>query len=309
MVATIAGLSGSLGNQGNQGVKTAAAAEQLEAVFWNLVVNEMEKSGLQGAKLGTGADIYNSIAQRSLSQQVFGGLSSSLTKSIVKQLSANQQGGTGAAGQQAAPSTMPQQTPPGAAVQGMSLAGINLAPLLLSLANIGNGATTTTPSTALASSGLAPTVAQATAFARSIWPALQQNAAQLNVSPVALLAQAALESGWGSSAPGNNIFGVKAIAGQASTQQPTSEFINGQMQRTTANFAAYSSTDDAVAHYTHLIRTAYPTAVGAPDVSSYASALVNGGYATDRNYINKMVAVSRSPLMSEVLQSLGVTEQ
>ena len=302
MVATIPGVSGNQGNQGNQGVKMVAAAQQLEAVFFNLVVKEMEKSGLQGANLGTGSDIYNGIAQRALSQQLFGGLSGSLTQSIVKQLSAN------AAGQQTAAGTTSQQPNLDAATKGISLSGGKLAPMLLSFANIAAETAAAIPS-AVAGSISGPTVTQATAFARSIWPTLQQNAAQLNVSPVALLSQAALESGWGSSAPGNNIFGVKAVAGQASTQQSTLEFINGQMQRMNANFAAYSSTDDAVAHYTHLIRNNYPDAVGAPDVSSYATALANGGYATDRGYVQKMVAVSRSPLMSEVLRSLGVTEQ
>ena len=58
------------------------------------------------------------------------------------------------------------------------------------------------------------------------------------------------------------------------------------------------------------------TQPGAQDASarlksnySYETALSNGGYATDRSYVQKMVAVSRSPLMSEVLRSLGVTEQ
>jgi flagellar protein FlgJ len=301
MVASIAGVAGSQGNQGGQGVKIAAAAEQLEAVFFNLVLSEMEKSGLQGAHLGTGSEIYNGIAQRALSQQLFSSLSGSLTKSIVKQLSAN------ATGQPTTTSVTSQQTSASTGSPGLSLASARLAPLLLSFANIAAG-TSAIPSV-LAGNGSMPTVTQATTFAHSIWPTLQQNAASLNVSPVALLAQAALESGWGSSAPGNNIFGVKAIAGQASTQQPTSEFLNGQMQRTTANFAAYPSTEAAVAHYTQLIQNSYPDAVGAQDVSSYATALVNGGYATDRNYIAKMVEVSRSPLMSEVLQSLGVTEQ
>jgi flagellar protein FlgJ len=298
MVAAIAGISG---NQGNQGVKTAAAAEQLEAVFWTMVVGAMEKTGLQGANLGTGSDIYNSIAQQALSQKLFGGLSGSLTKSIVNQLSA------GTAGQRASASTTPQQTSLGTAPQGISLAGIKLAPMLLSLANIGGGTGACPPISS--STGSTPTVAQATAFARSIWPCLQQNAAQLNVSPVALLSQAALESGWGSSMPGNNIFGVKATAGQTSTQQPTAEFSNGQIQHTTASFATYASPDEAIGHYTNLIRNSYPGAVGASSIANYASALARGGYATDPSYAQKIVAISRSPLMSEVLQSLGVTEQ
>lgn len=285
MIPAIAGASE---NQGTRGVQVAAAAEQLEAVFFNMVVSAMEKTGLQGASLATGADVYNGIASRAAAQQLFGSISGSLTKAITNQLSGSQNGARNVLAAASGP---------------MSLAAVKRAPPMLSFANIagGSGCPTVLPSQA-------PTITQATAFARAIWPCLEQGAAQLGVSPVALLSQAALETGWGTSAPGNNFFGIKAAAGQAATQQATLEYSGGTMQRTTANFAAYASPTDAVAHYTSLIRNLYPAAVGAASISGYAQALAQGGYATDPSYADKIVSISRSPLMADVLRGIGVAE-
>ena len=65
--------------------------------------------------------------------------------------------------------------------------------------------------------GNAVLLAHAVDLTRAIWPALRMAASVLGVPPVGLLAQAALETGWGNAMPGNNIFGIKAGAGQAST--------------------------------------------------------------------------------------------
>ncbi len=51
---------------------------------------------------------------------------------------------------------------------------------------------------------------QATNFARAVWPQITAGGAALGVPAVAVLAQSALETGWGASAPGNNLFGIKA---------------------------------------------------------------------------------------------------
>jgi len=265
------------GNQGPQGLQTAAAAEKLEAVFWNVVVSAMEKSGLQDSSLGTGAGLYNGIARQALSEQIFKGISASLTQSMAGQLSH------------------------GAKAQPIKTPKIDQAPLLLSLTNV--GAQGSAPTTTFVHE---TTIAQATSFARAIWPRLQQSAAQLGVSPVALLSQAALETGWGSSTPGNNIFGVKAAGRAPSTIQATTEFVNGAAQDVTAQFAAYPSLPDSVAHYAQLIQRLYPNAVGARSVSDYAAALASGGYATDPAYAAKLTAIAQSPLMTDVLQSLGV---
>jgi len=264
-------------NQGSQGLQTAAAAEKLEAVFWNVVLSAMEKTGLQGGSLGTGAGLYNGIARQALSEHIFKAISANLTHSMVGQLSQ------------------------GAKPQQMRDLETSQAPLLLSLSNLAGaqGCAPATPGTH------ATTIAQATAFAHAIWPCLQQSAAQLGVSPVALLSQAALETGWGSSVPGNNLFGVKAVGGASATTEPTTEFVNGTAQEMTAQFANYLSLPDSVAQYTQLIQQRYPGAIGARSVSDYATALASSGYATDRAYAAKMTAIAQSPLMADVLQSLG----
>lgn len=284
----VAAIAGALENQGAQGVKVAAAAEQLEAVFWNMVVTAMEKTGLNGASLGVGSNIYNGIANRAVAQQLFGQVSHSLTQALTNQLAGGQTGAANSAT---------------ASASSMSLAGIKRAPTMLSLGNIGGGSDCPSITT-----GQTPTISQATAFARAIWPCLEQSAAQLGVSPVALLSQAALETGWGAAAPGNNYFGIKATAGQPATQQATLEYTGGGMQSTTANFAAYASPADAAAHYTNLIRNLYPRAVGATSISGYAQALAQGGYATDPAYADKIISISRSPLMADVLRGIGVAE-
>lgn len=284
----VVAIGGALENQGTRGVQVAAAAEQLEAVFWNMVVSAMEKTGLQGANLATGSDVYNGIASRAVAQQLFGSVSHSLTNAITDQLSKGQTSAVGSAS---------------GSPRAMSLSNVKRAPTMLSLGNIG-GAVGCDP----VAPGQVPTIGQATAFARAIWPCLKESAAALGVSPVALLSQAALETGWGTSAPGNNYFGIKAAAGQAATQRATLEYSGGTMQRTTAEFAAYASPGDAAAHYTNLIRNLYPAAVGASSISGYARALARGGYATDPAYADKIISISRSPLMADVLRGIGAAE-
>ncbi|MDE3240167.1 MAG: glucosaminidase domain-containing protein [Paracoccaceae bacterium] len=145
---------------------------------------------------------------------------------------------------------------------------------------------------------------KAVSYARSVWPAIKETAASLGVPPVALLAQSALETGWGASAPGNNLFGIKAIGGEAATVQNTTEEIGGLMTATQDRFAAYDSGTACLTHYAGLIRRAYPQAVGAASVAEYASALVQGGYATDSHYAQKIVDTAQSPMMRSVLQAV-----
>ncbi|MGH6967857.1 MAG: glucosaminidase domain-containing protein [Stellaceae bacterium] len=145
-------------------------------------------------------------------------------------------------------------------------------------------------------------------FAASLAPLLQNAAQSLGVSPNVLLAQAALESGWGHSMPGNNIFGVKAGSDwtggtvQAYTHEmsPTGE--TGQ----TTSFRAYPSLTAAVADYVNLIahNARYRSALGAGnDPLAYGQALVAGGYATDPDYASKLAAVAASPTITAALDA------
>ena len=149
-------------------------------------------------------------------------------------------------------------------------------------------------------------VEQATAFVAAILPAVQSAAEKLGVTPKAIIAQAALETGWGSHVAGDNLFGIK---GAGSWQGPsvsslTHEFIHGVNRVETAAFRAYNSVGASVQNYAHLLLSSprYQAALGqGNNVAAFAEALQQGGYATDPQYASKLVAVADSPLMAQVL--------
>jgi flagellar rod assembly protein/muramidase FlgJ len=147
--------------------------------------------------------------------------------------------------------------------------------------------------------------ADSASFARDLVPLLQQAGAELGVSPKTLLAHAALETGWGRSVVGNNVFGVKAGGSWSGTQvlAQTHEIENGQSVPQVAAFRAYPSLDAAVQDYVSLISGSqrYRSALGmGDDARGYGAALIAGGYATDGDYPSKLATVAASAAMTAV---------
>jgi flagellar protein FlgJ len=137
-------------------------------------------------------------------------------------------------------------------------------------------------------------------FISELLPHANEAARELGVDPRALIAQAALETGWGRSQPGggsHNLFGIKAGANWngASVQANTQEFDSGVASRVDASFRAYGSPRESVEDYVRLIRD-NPRYAGAMntggDVQAFANALQRGGYATDPDYARKLAAVA-----------------
>jgi flagellar rod assembly protein/muramidase FlgJ len=146
-------------------------------------------------------------------------------------------------------------------------------------------------------------------FVEEVAPAIQQAAARLGVSPRVLLAQAALETGWGRSVVGNNIFGIKAGASWpgATVTAKTHEMEGGQLVAHQGKFRSYTTIGQAVNDYVGLVSASsrYRAALGAGDnVAAYAQALAAGGYASDRDYAAKLAAVADSSKMSYAVASL-----
>jgi len=152
-------------------------------------------------------------------------------------------------------------------------------------------------------------------FVQQMLPHAEAAARELGVDPHALLAQAALETGWGKSVPCNssgecsfNLFGIKAGSSWSGSavNVPTLEFEEGVAVRKVERFRAYESPADSFRDYAKLIggNARYENAVGTGnDVGAFASALQQGGYATDPNYARKLVAVANE------LRSLTGDEQ
>ena len=117
-----------------------------------------------------------------------------------------------------------------------------------------------------------------------------------------ILAQAALETGWGrheiATADGNNshnLFGIKAGSSWdgPTTRITTHEVEDGQRQRIRDDFRVYGSFEEAFTDYARLIsnNSRYAEVTTAPDAEAAAHALQRGGYATDPAYAAKLIAV------------------
>lgn len=119
------------------------------------------------------------------------------------------------------------------------------------------------------------------------------------VLPSVCIAQAALETGWGTSSlmrKANAYFGIKATKSWKGKvyNSRTKECYDGvNFTDITACFRAYNSIADSVSDYFDLITRAnrYSAAVNNVDAKSTITAIKNGGYATDPAYINQVMAI------------------
>ncbi|MCE8002377.1 flagellar assembly peptidoglycan hydrolase FlgJ [Billgrantia ethanolica] len=120
-----------------------------------------------------------------------------------------------------------------------------------------------------------------------------------------ILAQAALETGWGrheiATADGRNsynLFGIKAGSSWQgrTTDIVTHEYINGQRTRVVDTFRVYNSFEEAFTDYARLIgnNPRYAAVTTAGSAEQAARALQAGGYATDPAYADKLIAVMSS---------------
>jgi flagellar protein FlgJ len=152
------------------------------------------------------------------------------------------------------------------------------------------------------------------AFVRSIWPHARRTAAELGVSPKALVAQAALETGWGRRLVGgdgsHNLFGIKATGWNgAKVNSATHEFVGGVRQNQRDDFRAYGSIHESFRDYARLMRNdRYAGALAAgDDPARFASALQRAGYATDPSYAAKITAITNGPTLQRALAGLEDT--
>ncbi|MBA2779515.1 flagellar assembly peptidoglycan hydrolase FlgJ [Billgrantia kenyensis] len=128
---------------------------------------------------------------------------------------------------------------------------------------------------------------------------------QTGVPAELILAQAALETGWGrheiATADGGNsynLFGIKAGSSWQgrTTDITTHEYINGKRTRVVDTFRVYGSFEEAFTDYARLIgnNPRYAAVTTAGSAEQAARALQEGGYATDPAYADKLIAVMNS---------------
>jgi len=137
-------------------------------------------------------------------------------------------------------------------------------------------------------------------FSRQYAQAAAQAADALNVDPRILLGQWGLETGWGRSViPGtNNLGNIKDFRG---TGVAATDNMTGSRDK----YRQFDSPGSFAAHFADLIRRKYPDAVGAQDATQFATALKQGGYAEDPNYINKVAAATRTVSKPGIMESIA----
>jgi flagellar protein FlgJ len=269
----------------NDPAAVRAVAQQFESLFARMMIKSMRDAIGKDPIFGSDqAQTYQGMYDDQLSLELTKGKGLGLADMLVRQL------------QQA-----------GAAARGVTTGG--------SAATTGSGPQTSGAGTAAvtgAGGNPAASGADRASFISQVWPQARQAAQQLGVHPVSLVAQAALETNWGRNVPrsasgasSNNLFGIKAGGGWsgASVTAGTQEYQGGAAQQTNAAFRAYASPGESFQDYVALLESnpRFSAAIGSgASVASFATALQQGGYATDPDYAQKVTAVA-----GQVLAALG----
>lgn len=143
-------------------------------------------------------------------------------------------------------------------------------------------------------------------FVANITPYAKQAGEKLGVDYKLIIAQAALESGWGKSSNGNNLFGIKAGENWSglSQQKNTQEFVGGEMQTELARFRGYQNYGQSMADYSDFISTSarYQNALEQSSPKQYIEGLQRAGYATDPNYSKKVMRIYGGQTLEQALQ-------
>ncbi|TOG60656.1 flagellar assembly peptidoglycan hydrolase FlgJ [Vibrio parahaemolyticus] len=141
-------------------------------------------------------------------------------------------------------------------------------------------------------------------FVNSMKPYAEKAAKALGVEPSLLLAQAALETGWGQKVvqnargSSNNLFNIKADRswqGDKVTTQ-TLEFHDNTPVKETAAFRSYSNYQDSFNDYVRFLNDnpRYETALQQRgDSESFIRGIHRAGYATDPTYADKVLQVKQ----------------
>jgi flagellar protein FlgJ len=270
-------------------------AQQFESLFTQMMLKSMRATHFGDDGTGQQGDFYKDLLDQQLSTSLAAGKGVGLADMLVRQL-----GGVA-------------QTPNSAATGGFGVTPIGGAtansassmwtkPGQSAAAGAAYQSVAVDSVAASAESDAFPTRAQQ--FVDSVRPHAEKAAAELGVPARALIAQAALETGWGQhmgrTADGKsslNLFGIKASGSTPSVNQLTTEYENGQAQQQRADFRAYRSVGESFDDYVKLLKgnPRYADALRAGgDISQFAASLQKAGYATDPNYAAKLVRVANS---------------
>lgn len=133
------------------------------------------------------------------------------------------------------------------------------------------------------------------AFITALLPAAIEVGNRIGVDPRIIVAQAAQETGWGRSAPGNNYFGIKSHGKGGGQTFTTHEVIDGKRVKIQDSFRQFESPAESVHGYGEFLSSnkRYRPMLQAQGLDAQLAALGRSGYATDPNYAASVGAIAR----------------
>jgi len=155
-------------------------------------------------------------------------------------------------------------------------------------------------------------------FVDTMMPMAEAAAKRLGVDPKYLVAQAALETGWGKhmvkqadGSNSNNLFGIKSHGWDGgSATAVTQEFVNGKAVKETEKFRTYDSFADSFHDYVNFLQSndRYDKALSTSGNSErFMQGLQQAGYATDPQYARKVIQIARNMNTYQTVASLGTS--
>jgi peptidoglycan hydrolase FlgJ len=264
-----------------------AVAQQVDALFMQMMLKSMRDASAASGEsdsneMGMYQDMFDKQIALNLSQHQGLGLGTLLTRRLSGPSTPTAPNPTAAK----SPSGVPAAAGPAPALPAQSAAGWAVPP------------GPAVPPTSMTQS--------ASDFVGQVLPTIRVAAQALGIDPLGMLAQAALETGWGNrmahtadGKPSLNLFGIKADENWAGARAVAStvEYSGGVATLRHTSFRAYSSIEDSVKDFAHLLKSSprYRQALEAGgDTQGYAESMGRSGYATDPQYANKLSAILSS---------------
>ncbi len=305
----------------NSPEKTKAAAQQFEAMFIGMVMKSMREAtpteGLLGSEQGK---MMTGMLDQQLSQTLAArgvGLADVLARQMTPgggapsapaPGSARHSGATLFTSPVSAPTSSSSSSSPATAAPPFAPA---LSSPLLSPFSVPFVSSLAQPPSAAPAPAPAPAVrhigkhSKFTEFTARLGEHAQAASAATGIPARFMLAQAALESGWGrreirqpDGSSSHNVFGIKAGSQWKgkTVEVTTTEYVNGVPEKKLQRFRAYDSYAEAFRDYASMLTGSpryAPVVASAANANDFARGLQKAGYATDPHYADKLIGVIR----------------
>ncbi|WP_210395765.1 flagellar assembly peptidoglycan hydrolase FlgJ [Motiliproteus sediminis] len=284
-----------------------AVAKQFESLFLNMLLQNMRKANeaLGGDDLFSSSQtkFYQGMLDQQLGLNMAQGKGIGLSEVLVRQLSK----------QQSAETVDPQVLE---ARQSFDRALEQTARAAVEALMQGEDSTATTQTAPSNPTELPERFASPDQFVAVLNPVAEKVAEAAGVDPRVLLAQSALETGWGQHLPRKsdgsnsyNLFGIKADSRWQGDRVlvNTLEFRDGVAQQEKAAFRAYGSYEESMWDYLDFLRQSprYEQALNqGRDGEAYLQQLQLAGYATDPAYAEKITGILNGDVLQSALERL-----